>query len=312
MDRRSVIKKTGLGVLALSSLDAISTFASTTASEETVAWKIYVFSKHLHWASYEEMAKIVANIGYDGIDLTVRPKGHVEPENVERDLPKVAEALSKQGLEIGMMTTAILSADEPYTEKILKTASGLGIKVYRPGWFSYDYSISIPDNIKKFAVELKKIGELNEKYGIMGDYQNHSGTSGGSPVWDIHEMLELAHTDWIGVQYDIRHAMVEGFKSWPLGLRLLASHIHSIDIKDYEYVKTEQGWDIRNVPLGQGTVDFKSYFQLLNELKIHAPLAVHLEYPLGGADHGNFELTIPKEKVIEAMANDLKYLRSVL
>jgi len=164
----------------------------------------------------------------------------------------------------------------------------------------------------EFAEELKKIGDLNEKYGIMGDYQNHTGTAGGSPVWDIHEMLELAQTDWIGVQYDIRHAMVEGFKSWPLGLRLLVSHIHSIDIKDFEYIKTDKGWDISNVPLGKGAVDFKSYFQLLNELNIHAPISLHLEYPLGGADQGSFELTIPKEKVIEAMANDLKYLRSVL
>jgi len=313
MKRRTVIKSAGLGILALSGLDTFHAKAFESKSVNDVKpWKINVFSKHLHWATYDEMAKIISELGFDGVDLTVRRKGHVEPENVERDLPKAAEALNKQGLEIGMMTTSIISADDPNTERILKTASGLGIKVYRPGWFAYDYAISIPDNIRKFAEELKKIGDLNEKYGIMGDYQNHTGTAGGSPVWDIHEMLELAQTDWIGVQYDIRHAMVEGFKSWPLGLRLLVSHIHSIDIKDFEYIKTDKGWDISNVPLGKGAVDFKSYFQLLNELNIHAPISLHLEYPLGGADQGSFELTIPKEKVIEAMANDLKYLRSVL
>jgi len=313
MKRRTVIKSAGLGILALSGLDTFHVKAFQSKSiDEVKPWKINVFSKHLHWATYDEMAKIVSDIGFDGVDLTVRPKGHVEPENVERDLPKAAEALNKQGLDIGMLTTSIISADDPNTARILKTASGLGVKVYRPGWFAYDFAISIPDNIRKFAAQLKKIGELNEKYGIMGDYQNHAGTAGGSPVWDIHEMLELAQTNWIGVQYDIRHAMVEGFKSWPLGLRLLASHIHSIDIKDYEYSKTDKGWDISNVPLGKGSVDFKSYFQLLNELNIHAPISLHLEYPLGGADQGSFELTIPKEKVIEAMANDLKYLRSVL
>ena len=210
------------------------------------------------------------------------------------------------------MTTAIKSADDPNTEKILKTASALGVKIYRTSWYKYDYSISIHENIKKFGIELKKIGELNAKYNIIGDYQNHSGTSVGSPVWDIYEMLEVANTPHIGVQYDIRHAMVEGLKSWPLGLRLVAPYIHSIDIKDYEYVKTDKGWDIRNVPLGQGAVDFKSYFKLLEELKVDAPISIHFEYSLGGADHGNFEITIPKEQVVEAMSTDLSYLRAIV
>jgi L-ribulose-5-phosphate 3-epimerase len=313
MNRRKVLKQSGIGLLGLTTLGQIPSYAyNTNATAVNSTRKINVFSKHLQWVGYEEMAKITSDIGFDGLDLTVRPKGHVEPDKVERDLPKAIEACDKHGLKIEMMTTAITRVDDPTTEKILKTASGLGIKVYRTGWYKYDYSISIPENIKKFGVELKKIGELNAKYNIMGDYQNHSGTSGGAPVWDIYQMLEAAKSSHIGVQYDIRHAMVEGLKSWPLGLRLLAKNIHSIDIKDYEYVKTDNGWDIRNVPLGQGAVDFKSYFELLDELKIEAPISIHLEYPLGGADHGKFEITIPREQVIDAMVKDLKYLKSVM
>jgi L-ribulose-5-phosphate 3-epimerase len=313
MKRREVIKKTGLGLASAVGLShmPLKSFSLDTRNLSGER-KINLFSKHLQWVGYEEMAKITSDIGFDGLDLTVRPKGHVEPEKVERDLPKAIEACDKHGLKIEMMTTAITRVDDPTTEKILKTASGLGVKVYRTGWYKYDYSISIPENIKKFGVELKKIGELNAKYNIMGDYQNHSGTSVGSPVWDIYQMLEAAKSSHIGVQYDIRHAMVEGLKSWPLGLRLLAPNIHSIDIKDFEYVKTDKGWDIRNVPLGQGAVDFKSYFELLDELIVEAPVSIHLEYPLGGADHGKFEITIPREQVIDAMAKDLKYLKSVM
>ena len=157
-----------------------------------------------------------------------------------------------------------------------------------------------------------KISELNAKYGIVGDYQNHAGISAGSAVWDIQELIENLDAKWVGVQYDIRHAMVEGLKSWPLGLRLLSSKIHSLDIKDFEYQKTEDGWDVKNVPLGKGAVDFRSYFELLKELGVDAPVSIHFEYPLGGADHGHRELTIPGEQVIEAMTKDLKYLRSVM
>jgi len=313
MKRRKVLKSAGIGILGFTALGQIPSHAYKTSHDvHKITRKIYLFSKHLQWVGYEEMAKITSDIGFDGVDLTVRPKGHVEPANVEKDLPKAVEACDKYGLKIEMMTTAIKSADDPFTELILKTAAGLGIKVYRTGWYKYDYSQSIPENIKHFGVELRKIGELNARYNIIGDYQNHSGTSAGSPVWDIYQMLEAAKSTNVGVQYDIRHAMVEGLKSWPLGLRLLAPYIHSLDIKDYEYVKTGSGWDIRNVPLGQGAVDFKSYFNLLDELNVVAPVSVHLEYPLGGADHGKFEITIPGEQVIEAMVTDLKYLKSVV
>ena len=286
-------------------------FTSTSLKVDS-EWKINVFSKHLHWVGYDEMARITSEIGFDGLDLTVRPKGHVEPSNVERDLPRAVEACDKQGVEVEMMTTSITTADDPKTELILKTASSLGVQVYRLGWHRYDLGISIEKNIQKFGEELQKIAELNAKYNIIGDYQNHSGMTGGSPVWDIHMMLQIAQSEYLGVQYDIRHAMIEGLKSWELGLRLLAPKIHSIDIKDFEYVRGDNGWGVKNVPLGEGAVDFKSYFNLLNELKVKAPISIHLEYPLGGADHGHKELTISGEKVIAAMQKDIKYLKAVL
>jgi len=313
MKRREIIKGAGLGILALSGLDQIEAMGSrpsyNTANSD---WKINVFSKHLHWVGYDEMAKITSEVGFDGVDLTVRPKGHVEPANVERDLPKAIEACEKHGLKVEMITTAITTADDPNTENILRTAGAVGVKVYRLGWHRYDLSKSIEKNIQHFGEELKKIAELNAKYNIIGDYQNHSGMTGGSPVWDIHMMLEIAKSDFLGVQYDIRHAMIEGLKSWELGLRLHASRIHSIDIKDFVYVERAKGWNVKNVPLGEGAVDFKSYFELLKELEIQAPISIHLEYPLGGADHGHKELSIPGEQVIQAMRKDLKYLKSVI
>ena len=313
MNRRQVIKGAGLGLFALSGLEYMDVKAFPPYAKRIMQdWKINVFSKHLHWVGYDEMAKITADVGFDGVDLTVRPNGHVEPANVERDLPKAIEACDKYGVEVKMMTTSITTADDPNTELILKTAGSLGVQVYRLGWHRYDFSISIEKNIQKFGEELKKIADLNAKYNIIGDYQNHSGMTGGSPVWDIHMMLQIARSEYLGAQYDIRHAMIEGLKSWELGLRLLAPKIHSIDIKDFVYEEGENGWGVKNVPLGEGAVDFKSYFNLLNELKVKAPISIHLEYPLGGADHGHKEITIPGKKVVEAMRKDLRYLKSII
>ncbi len=47
---------------------------------------ICIFSKHLQWCNYKEMADLAGEIGFDGVDLTVRPKGHVLPEEVRQEM----------------------------------------------------------------------------------------------------------------------------------------------------------------------------------------------------------------------------------
>ena len=116
----------------------------------------------------------------------------------------------------------------------------------------------------------------------------------------------------MGVQYDVRHATVEGTNSWPLGFELLQSHIRSINIKDFYWAKKEGKWEEQNSPLGEGMVDFKKYFELLKNYKYNGPISVHYEYELGGAENGATKITIEKEKVLTAMKKDLDTLKTWL
>ena len=81
-------------------------------AEPITGMEVSVFSKTLHWIKdYATLANTVAEMGFDGIDLTVRPEGHVLPENVETDLPKAVFAAQKAKIKIPMMVTNILQAD---------------------------------------------------------------------------------------------------------------------------------------------------------------------------------------------------------
>jgi sugar phosphate isomerase/epimerase len=277
------------------------------------AFKISIFSKHLHWLDYAEMAKVAAAMGFDGVDLTVRPQGHVLPEKVEEDLPKAVAAVRKEGMDVYMITTSINDAADPFTERILKTASELGIRHYRTGYYMYDDKVSVDDNLARFKSQLSKLALLNKKYSISGEYQNHSGGQYfGAPVWDLYEVLKQINSPWIGSQYDINHATVEGANTWPVGLKLLKSFIKSIDIKDFLWTNREDKWQIDYVPLGEGMVDFKKYFGLLKQYGISVPISVHYEYPLGGAEHGDRSLKMSREEVISAMKKDLTTLKNFL
>ncbi len=273
------------------------------------AVKVCVFSKHLEWLDYQPMAETAAKLGFDGVDLTVRPGGHVLPENVTEDLPRAAEAVRRAGLEVYMISTAIGGMDEQYTEPILKTAGELGISNYRTNWYSYDEKLSIPQNLDRFKTKLTRLADHNEKYQIQGDYQNHSGDGFGASIWDLWMVLKDIDSKWLGSQYDIRHATVEGSESWPVGLKLIHPYIGTLDIKDFHWSKQDGEWQVENVPLGEGQVDFPKYFKLIKEYGITAPISIHYEYPLGGANHGDTTLTIPEEEVLEALGRDLKTLR---
>lgn len=278
-------------------------------NQENTTFSISVFSKHLQWLDYPEMAKTAADLGFDGVDLTVRPGGHVLPKNAERDLPKAVEAVRNAGLEVYMMSTAISDPDDQYTEPILKTASQLGIGHYRTDWFPYDEKKSIDQNLETFTSKLQRLAEMNKEYSIQGDYQNHAGSSFGSSIWDLWVVLKELNSEWIGSQFDIRHATVEGIHSWKNDFMAIHPYIGTLDIKDFHWHKADDGsWEEQNVPLGEGMVDFKNYFKLLKKHEVHVPISLHYEYDLGGADNGSTNLSIPKEDVLSALERDLNTL----
>ena len=310
MNRRTHLKM--LGTIGLMSPIQQLVCASNEATNN-IGFNIHLFSKHLQWLDYKDMSEAAKQMGFDGLDLTVRRKGHVLPENVERDLPKAVAAMQKAGLQAEMMSTNITNIQDPTTEKILKTASELGITCYRMGWLKYKDGQPIAEQIESFKPQLKELEQMNEHYNIRGDYQNHAGTSVGSPVWDIWMLIKDLNPDWIGCQYDIRHAMVEGLNSWEVGLKLLQSHIRSLDLKDFVYIQKDNKWTVKNVPIGEGAVDFQKYFELLKKLNITAPISIHAEYDLGGAEHGAKTLpTIPVEQIIATLKQDLTRLKDFI
>lgn len=254
--------------------------AGASTADAAKAVSVSVFSKHLVYLDTRALAETVAEAGFDGIDLTVRAgDGHVLPERVKDDLPKAVEAARAVGLSVPMITTTIKSVQDPHAEAILRTAGSLGIGHYRLGWIPYDRALGIAGTLETQRAPLAELAALNESCRIRGGYQNHAGERIGGAVWDVWLLLKSVGSSWLGCQYDIRHAVIEGSGSWPTGLRLIAPFIHTVDVKDGQWDKTDKGWRPVTVPLGAGAVDLVAFFRMLGELGVAAPISMHFEYP---------------------------------
>lgn len=308
ISRRDFLKTTVLaaGMLPLPHV-GFTRFIETTDNQLS----INLFSKHLHFLNYRDMAAAALETGFDGIDLTVRPGGHVLPEHVEQDLPKAHQIIRDTDLELSMITTAVEDTARDEDRNVLSTAAELGIQYYRMNWYTYPENRSMPQTLDKLQQKVKKLSNLNADLGIIGCYQNHAGKLVGTSLWEIRKLLEEANQQFMGVQYDIRHATVEGAKSWENGLRLIHPHIKTIVLKDVKWEVVNGEWKLKNTPIGEGMVDFDSYFKLLKKYQINVPVSLHMEYPLGGAEHGAHDISIPHQQVFDAMKKDLQTIRSI-
>ena len=310
MDRRNFAKLAALSSLSFGS-------KKLPAANKRPTWtrplSVHLFSKHLQFLDYKNMAKVAADLGFDGLDLTVRPDGHVEPENVENDLPEAVEAMANAGLLSIMMTTAVNNASDEVNRRVLNTAADQGIQFYRMGYYKFDDSKGWKQNLDHHREDMQALADLNKEHGLHGAYQNHAGKYVGAYIPDIIYLLEGLDSKWAGCQFDIRHATVEGGKAWSQGVEWLKDYLSTIVIKDFTWAKHPQTgkWGPMNTPLGEGMVDCVSYFKLLRKLNIHPVATLHAEYELGGANHGKRELKISKRQVYKALRKDLKVLKDL-
>lgn len=266
---------------------------------------VHIFSKHLQFLDYKTTGEMAAEMGFSGVDLTVRPNGHVLPERVKTDLPKAIADIKAAGSRCEIITTSIKSVHNAFDVDIIETAAKYGVQYYRTGWFKYIEDKTMEDSLEYFKNRIAELSHLNKKHNITGYYQNHAGKNVGASFWEIKKILEAADSNYFGTQYDIRHAVAEGGNSWENGLKLLQPLIRSIVLKDFKWGVVNGKWKPVNVPIGEGMVNFDSYFKLLKKYKLKPPITLHLEYDLGGAEKGKSMLSVDKKVVFDAMKKDL-------
>jgi L-ribulose-5-phosphate 3-epimerase len=266
--------------------------------------KLSFFSKPLPEMGWRELAQSAKRVGFDGIDLTVRPEGHVLPEKAAEDLPKAVAAIRAEGLEVPMITTALTSADDPAARPILSTASKLSIPYYKTGYYQYKL-INVRKELAEAGAEFRALVELGARYRMQAGYHNHEEYI-GAPVWDMASVIEPLDARWVGFYFDPRHAVAEGgVGAWKIATNLVLPRLKMIAVKDFYWEKTAKGWRDVNCPLGQGMVDWKYFFKVVAKAGFHGPISLHIEYEVPGKTRAAHE-----ENILAATHRDLEFLKA--
>jgi sugar phosphate isomerase/epimerase len=265
--------------------------------------KVAIFSKHLQFLQGEDLAKAAAELGFDGIDLTVRKRGHVELERVRQDLPGLVAIIRGHGLEVPMITTDIVDAESPHAEDIVKTMADLGIRNYRWGDLKFSAEQPLAAQLDAMKPRIAKLAALNAQYKACAMYHTHSGVGlVGASIWDLYLLLKDFDPNTVGVNYDIGHATIEGgVGGWINSYRIVGPQVRGIAVKDFVWALDAKGmWRPEWKPLGEGMVRFQQFFAMVAASGFSGPLQLHLEYPL------------TRDEALAAMKRDLTKLRAYL
>ena len=270
-------------------------------AEKAGGREIAVFTKYLEKLSYDELAEVISVLGVAGLEAPLRKGGHIEPENLEKELPAFVEALAKKDLRVMIMASSINGVDKKgLTEKQLRAAAAAGIKQYRLQHLKYDLSKPMKPQIANFTAQLKDLAAMNKDLGIQGVYQNHRGKNYvGGPIWDMVGMLEeIALPESLGMAFDFAHATVEGNNAWQMNFRRAIPVIGAVFFKDYKEVNGS--WQA--CPLGEGAVDPSAGKLVKQALPKEIPISIHVEYVKNGG----------VKQTCDAMAKDVATLRKWL
>ena len=264
--------------------------------------------KDLGNLSVDNAGDHIADLGFDGVDLTVRPEGHVLPEEAARRLPEAVGILRSKGLTVPMITTSITDAGERNVEDIFKTASECGVKYLKLGYWRYEGFGTVKGQIERVRKDnLKGIYKLSKRYNVTAGIHIHSGDFLTANPAVVKMLLQDYDPEHLCAYIDPGHMAVEGgLSGWKMGIDLLQDHIRMVAVKDFgwfhEKDETEEWrWIARVVPLSEGLVPWAEVFTYLQKIGFDGPVSFHSEYH-----------AVTLEELINRTKQDLQYAKRVL
>ncbi|MFN3161047.1 MAG: hypothetical protein ACE37I_17160 [Rubinisphaera brasiliensis] len=260
-------------------------FAFTAAAGRSFALEsgssspeIAVFTKSFQSWSIDEVCRKFAQLGLSGLDLTVRPGGHIQPNEIKAKLPEAAKIAADNGVKIVQITSAVTD-DGDYARDLFLPGSWASTNQgdYRSGKLTKPLIGSSP---------LRRVwrpGQVAADSGVMPvctfiperySFSRHVG---------LLLLQDFIRRKWAFV--DMLHMSVrKGAPRWQQGLGLLKPWIKLCAVKNYIWEERgrdkhgQQKWKWETCPLADGISPIPDFVSVLKSFNYNGPYSLHSEY----------------------------------
>ena len=134
-----------------------------------------LFTKLFRGETTEAMAEATAELGFDGIDLLIRP-GHQTEPGAPEGIRGAVKTLQAAGLAVPMATTDLTDPSQLPTEALLSACAEAGIELVRLGYWKYDPATGYAAILETARRHLDQLAEISQRTGVQLAIQLHGGT----------------------------------------------------------------------------------------------------------------------------------------
>ncbi len=273
-----------------------------------------LFTDNLADLSVAEAVQAARKAGFDGLDLTLRPGGHVKPEDAERGLAEAKKIADGGGLTIPMISTAVTDVDSPHAEAIFATAAHYGVRRIKLGYWPYEPFGTLARQLDQARARVGRLAQLGRKYQVLPCVHCHSGRLLAAGGFGTYLIVREFKPDEVGAYVDSMHMTIEGGVSgWEMGLDLLAPWVALVGIKNFRWLPADRDklgqrryrWEY--TPLADGQAPLPEFMTLVRRLGYDGTVSLHSEYK---GESSYRRLTTPQ--LLTQSAADLMYLRTIV
>jgi sugar phosphate isomerase/epimerase len=245
-----------------------------------------VFTKPWGAMPLPELGEFVAGLGFDGVELPVRPGFQVEPGDV-RDLPKAAAALARSGVQI-------YSVAGPTDEATIAACAEAGVPTIR-------ICVRIGDDEDYLSGEARLQREFDalvpllDRYGVQLGIQNHCGREVANAM-GLRHLIGKYDPRHVAAVWDAAHNALQG-EDPDLALDIVWSHLCMVNLKNAFWQRATgpeaevAGWKVYWTSGRQGLASWPKVAAELERRRYRGVVCLTAEY----SDHGSVNRLIEED-----------------
>jgi len=181
-----------------------------------------------------ELAQHVSALGFDGIELPVRPGYPVTPDNVDVELVRAVHIMGEHGLKIA-------SIAGPTDEKTLAACADAGIPLIRI-CVGMRAGEGYMEGERRLQAEFDRLTPLLDRYRVTLGIQNHCGDRDVCNAMGLRHLIERFDPRHIAAVWDAGHNGLEGEAPEP-ALDIVWSHLAMVNLKSAYWRRKEGATD---------------------------------------------------------------------
>lgn len=239
--------------------------------------KFAVFVKPWKTLSIPELGEFIKGIGFDWIELPVRPGFPCEPEGIEQSLPKAVAQLAETGVQVLNVTVALPLDDERLYAACAKAKVPMNRVIFSRRSMSYWEAEA------EARRQLEAAMPLCEQYSLQIGIQNHVGGSLPVNEMGLYHLVKDYDPKYVGAIWDAGHNGMAGMDPEP-ALEVVESHLCVVNLKN-AYWRRVNGpeaevaeWQVYWTSGRQGRASWPQVAAKLKAMNYQGPICLTAEY----------------------------------